>query len=245
MIDITEVAKIRLEGVGFDRTFAIEGSTYKDCSTVIIIPSRDKMIHHKVMNAWDSMLWPMNQQRCKLVVVGDEVGEAYNNTIRGVLAHPQISNWKYVMTLETDNLPPPDAHTRLVETIEAGRFDGVSGIYFTKGEFPMPMAYGDPAEYKATGELKFAPRDIRAALANGQIMPVNGIAMGCSLYRMDLFKQTQYPWFKTLSDLVDGVPQSFTQDLWACRRWASQGKTFAVDLRVHVGHLDLATDVVY
>jgi hypothetical protein len=245
MIDVTELAKIRSEGIGYDRTFTIAGSTYKDNSTVAIVPSRDKMIHHRIQASWEGLIRPMNQKFAKLVVIGDEVGEAYNNTIKGVLDHPELSQWKYVMTMETDNLQPADALIRLLETIEAGKYDGVSGIYFTKGEYPMPMAYGDPDEYKRTGRLDFKPRNITDALARGHVMPVNGIAMGCSLYRMELFKNTPAPWFKTVSDIVDGSPQGFTQDLWACKRWVEMGKTFAVDMRVRVGHMDLATGTVY
>ena len=245
MIDVTEVAKIRGEGIGYDRVFAVAGTTYKDCSTVIIIPSRDKYIHHKVFLSWENMITPMNQKRAKFVVVGDEVGAAYTNTIKQILANPELSTWKYVMTLETDNLIPQDAHIRLLETIESGKYDGVSGIYFTKGEYNMPMAYGDPDEYRRTGKLDFKPRNITDALARGHVMPVNGIAMGCSLYRMELFKTTPEPWFQTVSDVVNGAPQAFTQDLWACKKWVEMGKTFAVDMRVRVGHMDLATDQVY
>lgn len=235
-------AKELFEGLGFERVQVLPGSTYKDNSTIIIVPARDKLIDYRIVQTWQSLIAPMNQKRAMLFAIGDEVGHAYNSLIRAILADPELSRWRYVMTLETDNLQPPDAHIRLLETIEAGGFDGVSGIYFTKGEINMPMAYGDPA----TGIVDFAPRDIRDALAHGHVMPVNGIAMGCSLYKMDLFRQIPSPWFVTFADVIEGQGASaFTQDLFFCRSARMLGKRFAVDLRVRVGHLDLETGIVY
>ena len=232
-------------GLGYERVELIQGSTYKDSSTVIIAPTRG-MIPYRVVQAWQSLIAPMNQKRAWLFATGHEVGRAYDDMLKFVLADPNLSKWKYVLTLEDDNLPPPDAHIRLLECIEWGKFDAVSGIYFTKGDINMPMAYGDPAEYKRTGVLDFKPRDIRAALANGNVMPVNGIAMGCSLYRMDLFKEIAAPWFVTVADIVEGKGvQCFTQDLWFAERACRAGKTMAVDMRVKVGHLDVNTGTVY
>jgi hypothetical protein len=233
------------EGLGFDRVKSIQGSTYKDASTVVIVPTRG-MIHHRVVASLQGMVAPMNQKKTVIYAAGDEVGRAYTDTIKMVLAHPELSKWKYVMTLEDDNLQPPDAHIRLLESIEMGPFDAVSGIYFTKGEINMPMAYGDPAEYAASGVLDFRPRDIRQALADQSVMEVNGIAMGCSLYRMELFRQIEAPWFVSFADWTHGEgAKAFTQDLYFCERAKRAGKRFAVDMRVRVGHLDVNTGVVY
>lgn len=232
-------------GLGFDRVEHIAGSTYKDSSTVIVIPTRG-MIHHRVVSAWQGLIAPMNQKRAILFASGHEVGQAYNAMIQMILAHPELSKWRYVLTLEDDNIPPQDAHLRLLESIEWGGYDAVSGLYFTKGEVNMPMAYGDPEEYARTGQLGFAPRDVKSALAAGQIMKVNGIAMGCALWRMDLFRQIPAPWYVTLNDLVPGQGVvGMTQDLRLCAEARRAGKTFAVDLRVKVGHLDVTSGVVY
>lgn len=244
MVPLDVVAE-RSAGLGYERVQTHSGSTYKDQSVVVIVPAIKPEFHHRVVQGWDGMIFPMNQKRAKIFCIGDEVGHAYDNMIKQIIADPNLSSWKYILTLEHDNIIPPDAFLRLQETIEAFKFDAVGGIYWTKGELNMPMAYGDPEEYKKTGVLDFRPRDVRAALAAGHVMPVNGLAMGCTLYRMELFKQTEPPWFVTVSDIVDGKPQGFTQDLYACRRWCELGKRFAVDLRVRVGHLDLQTGTVY
>jgi hypothetical protein len=233
------------EGLGFERVTHLPGSTYKDNSTVIIVPARDTMVDLRVQQTWQGLMAPMNQKRAMLFATGDEVGVAYTRVIQQVLADPELSKWKYIMTMETDNLQPPDAHIKLLQTIEAGPYDGVSGIYYTKGDINMPMAYGDPEEYARTGVLDFRPRDVREAQAKGHVMEVNGIAMGCSLYRMELFRQLEPPWFVTVADVVDGSPIAFTQDLYFCKNARSKGKRFAVDFRVVVGHLDLATGIIY
>ena len=236
-----ETAMERDRMLGFERVEMIPGSTYKDNSTIIIIPERDHKFHWRIVQAWDSLIAPMNGKRAKFYVIGHEVGVAYDQMIKNILADPNLSKWKYVLTLESDNLVPPDAHVRLLEAIEAGSFDAVGGLYFTKGDFNMPMAYGDPEHFRRTGELEFRPSDIRSALANGNIVEVNGIAMGCSLYRMDLFRDIEGPWFQTLSDIIpEKGPVGFTQDLYFCEKAKRKGKRFAVDTRVRVGHIDLA-----
>jgi hypothetical protein len=234
-----------LAGLGFERVDVLNGATFKDCSTVVVCPTRGT-IPYKVVGAWQNLIAPMNQKRAVFFAVGHEVGKAYDALLQSVLGDPHLSKWKYVMTLEDDNLPPPDAQIRLLESIALG-FDAVSGIYFTKGDINMPMAYGDADEFRRTGVLDFRPRDVRDALKNGHVMEVNGIAMGCALWRMELFRELAAPWFVTVNDVFPekGGAQCFTQDLYFCERARRAGKRFAVDFRVKVGHLDTETGVVY
>jgi hypothetical protein len=248
---------LKAPGLGFERVEHIAGSTYKDSSTVIVIPTRGKyktekgeevlgLIHQRVVSAWQGLIAPMNQKRAILFASGHEVGQAYNAMIQMILAHPELSKWNYVMTLEDDNIPPPDAHIRLLESIAWGNYDAVSGLYFTKGELSMPMAYGDPAEYARTGAMDFRPRDVKEALAAGQVMPVNGIAMGCALWKMSLFRDIPPPWYVTLNDVVPGQGVvGMTQDLEMCAKSVRAGKRFAVDMRVKVGHLNIGDGIVY
>lgn len=221
------------------------GDSYRDASTVIVCPTRGN-IPARVAMSWLHLMGPMNQKKIWQLAQGHEVGRAYDDTIRAILAHPELSTWKYVLTLEDDNLPPPDAHIRLLETMHHGGWDGVGGIYFVKGPQRLPMAYGDPEHYRRTGQLDFRPRDHVAALRKGHVMPVNGIAMGCSLYKMDLFRQVEPPYYVTVSDIVQGKGASgFTQDLYFCEKADRLGKRFAVDMRVRVGHLDPSTGIVW
>lgn len=233
-----------LKPLGFERVEMLHGSTYRDASTVVLVPTRG-MISHRVVSAWQGLIAPMNQKRAMLFASGDEVGIAYNRMIESVLANPELAKWRYVLTLEDDNLPPPDAHIRLLETMQDGRWDAVSGLYFTKGDVNMPMAYGDPDEYRSTGQLDFRPRPVADAVRAGGVMEVNGIACGCTLWRMDLFREIAAPWFVTVNDMTPDGVKVYTQDLYFCERAKRAGKRFAVDCRVKVGHLDVNTGVVY
>lgn len=239
------VEKCKSAGAGFERVDFIPGTTYQDNSTVIIVPTRGTL-HHRFVQSYMGLIAPMNQKRAALFAAGHEVGKAYDAMVANILSG-ECSKWKYILTIEDDNLVPPDAHIRLLETIEAGKFDAVGGLYFTKGELNMPMAFGDPEEYKRTGILDFRPRDLRAALSNGaSLVEVNGLAMGCTLWRMELFREFAAPWFVTCNDYAEGVGiKCFTQDLYACERMKRAGKRFAVDVRVRVGHLDVNTGDVY
>lgn len=245
--EMLSLKEISAQFKGFERLQAHHGSTYKDSSTIVVVPTRGTgMISYRVVQTWQAMISPMNQKKAFIFLAGDEVGEAYNRMIRGILADPELSKWKYVLTLEDDNLIPNDAHIRLIESIEAGPFDAVGGLYFTKGDINMPMAYGDPAEFARTGHIDFRPRDVRKALELGAVMEVNGIAMGCSLYRLSLFRDIPAPWFVTVGDVVpERGPMAMTQDLYFCERARRVGKRFAVDMRVRVGHLDINTQEVY
>lgn len=257
--------EVTSEGLGFERIKTIHGSTYKDCSTLVVIPMRGLERHteddlcmggdHRsckipaarteVIQSWRNLIAPMNQKRAMFDCVGHEVGHAYNDLIKNILADPNLSKWRYILTLEDDNLPPPDAHIRLLESIEETKADAVSGIYFTKGDIAMPQAYGDPRRFAETGVLDFAPIDVTGFLQRGSVVEVNGIAMGCALWRMDLFRQIEPPWFVTVSDIVDGGCKSYTQDLNFCEKARRAGKHFFVDFRVRVGHLDVNTGVIY
>ncbi len=240
-------AQLGAAGRGFEQLGILPGSTFEDSRTMIVVPSRGT-VAIPVVQRWLNLICPMNQARGWLWATGDEVGRAYDNLVTQILANPDWQGFKYLLTLEDDNLPPPDAHIRLLEAINHGpKFDAVSGLYFTKGDIAMPMAYGDPDEFARTGVLDFRPLDVRRALERGTLVPVNGIAMGCALWRLDLFRQIPPPWFVTVADFVPekGGVMAMTQDLYFCRRARELGKRFAVDCRVKVGHLDVATGIVY
>ena len=92
-----------------------KGKGYRDLSTVCIVPTRG-MIPAKVVQNWMGMIAPMNQKFTRIFAIGMEVGEAYSSTIEMILENPELSKWKYVLTLEEDNIPPPDGEVELART---------------------------------------------------------------------------------------------------------------------------------
>lgn len=232
-----------MRGLGYERIAHVPKSSFKDSSMAVIIPSRDEYLHTTFVQHLNALAYPMNQTRAMFFVSGAEVGKAYDETVAQILAHPELGKWKYVLTIEDDMIIPPDAVLKLVESIDLGPFDAVGGMYWLKGDYNMPQMYGSPDEFARTGVLDFRPRNPIEALSKGEIVEVNGIAMGCSLYRMDLFRQVPAPWFVTREDPTTGG--CGTQDLVFCAKARRAGKRFAVDARVRCGHADWRSGVIY
>jgi hypothetical protein len=266
MIDVRDVVS-QLAPSGLEASVLpppTEKQRYKDRSTVIVCPTRG-WIDSRVVESWQGLIHAMNQRRIGPIFArGYEVGEAYNALIANVIDHPQLKTWRYVLTLEDDNLPPPDAHMKLLEAMEEHpEFDAISGLYHTKDAAQTPMAYGDPEDFKRTGKTLHFPIDKSILDPRGGPVEVLGIPMGCTIWKMDLFRQVPPPWFMTLSDkiLVGGTlvdhdkltneqaadaKRCMTQDLSFCEIAVKMyGKRFAVLPSVRVGHLDTEEGTVY
>lgn len=214
-----------------------KGKVYRDLSTICIVPTRG-MISAKVVSSWEMLMKPMNQKFIKIFAQGYEVGQAYNESIAGILAHPILSKWKYILTLEDDNMPPPDGLLKLYENMD--KFDVIGGLYFTKGEGGQPMIYGDPLDKK----FSFRPQVPRVDM----LQPANGLGMGFNLFKMNMFKdkKLEKPWFKTEQEITPGKgARSYTQDLYFYEKAGKLGYNFACDTRVKVGHYDSLTDTIW
>lgn len=211
--------------------------SYQDLSTVIICPTRGQ-IPAKVVQSWMGLIKPMNQKVIgPIFMIGMEVGEAYNNAIQMVLDNPDLSTWKYILTVEEDNAPPPDGLIRLYENMD--KFDVIGGLYWTKGEGGQPMIYGEPGVMPKN----FIPQPPRLET----IQPANGLGMGFNLWKIEMFKDKRLPkpWFKTCNDVVEGGAKVYTQDLYFFENASKYGYKFACDTRVKVGHLDYQNDKMW
>jgi hypothetical protein len=221
--------------LGAARARLVRGRTYQDLSTVCVVPTRG-VISARVVQNWMGMMTPMNQKFMRLFISGMEVGEAYNQAIEIILNNPDLSTWKYILTLEEDNLPPPDGLIRLYEGME--QFDVVGGLYWTKGEEGQPMIYGDPAVMPKS----FAPQMPQ----HEALQEANGLGMGFNLFKIEMFKKLPKPWFKTMQEYIPGQGMKLmTQDLYFYEQAAMHGFRFACDTRVKVGHYDNVNDLVW
>lgn len=212
-----------------------KGGSYRDLSTICVIPTRG-VIPAKVCTALWNLQSPMNQPFFKFTVEGKEVGQAYNEAVEMILANEQLSKWKYLLTVEEDNLPPPDGLLRLVENMD--KFDAIGGLYWTKGCGGQPMIYGD---------VKAMPKDFKPQPPiPDSIQPCNGLGMGFTLFRIAMFKKIEKPWFKTLQEYQPGQgAKLMTQDLFFFEKAGRAGFRFASDNRVKVGHLDVSTGEIW
>jgi hypothetical protein len=214
-----EASKERLE----------RGKQYRDLSTVCVVPTRG-MIPARVVESWMGLMSPMNNAFIRLFVAGMEVGDAYNAAVELVLGHEQLSKFKYLLTLEEDNMPPPDGLLKLYESIDD--YAAVGGLYWTKGEGGQPMIYGDPR-----GILAFQPQQVQL----DTVQECNGLGMGFTLFDMDIFRDKRFekPWFKTVQEWSrETGAAAGTQDLYAFAKLRKLGYRVACDTRIKVGHID-------
>lgn len=211
------------------RRLEVEGA-YKDLSTIIIVPGFGSM-PTKCVASWLSLITPPNGKVVRFFPMNLEVGEAFSQTIGNVLAHHELSKFKYVLTLEHDNAPPPDGLVRLLSQAEAHpEFSAIGGLYWTKGPGGQPQIWGDAKD----PHLNFRPQrpDV-----NGGLVECCGTGMGFTLFRLSMFKDERLrrPWFKTTA----GVEGSGTQDLYFWGDARRNGHRCAIDCSVRVGHYDL------
>ena len=213
-------------------------NAYRDQSTIMIVPCLDS-IASKVVQNWMGLMSPMNQKFTRIFAMNMEVGAAYSSTIDMIINHPDLSKWKYIMTLEHDNLIEPDCLLKLLEDIELG-YDAVGSLYYTKGENGKPMCFGEPHRHPI-GFEPFQPPP-------NAVTPCNGLAMGATLFRMEMFKDPRFP--KPLFETVqrknpDGSVEAFTQDLKFFLEANKLGYKMAVSTRTLTGHFDLENDFIW
>lgn len=211
------------------------GATWKKQRVIMLVPAA-AMIPARVYLSHCCLVFPPNQSSHRMLCLGDEVGIAYSDAIKNILDHPDLSTWEYILTVEHDNLPPNDGLIKLIERMEAHpEFACISGLYWTKGEAGVPQIWGDAKDPL----VNFRPQPPVA----GELVECCGTGMGFALWRMSMFKdeRIERPWFKTVADKT-GVG---TQDLHFWSKARRHGYRCAVDCGVLVGHLDIASDVVW
>lgn len=206
--------------------------TYRDLSTIIICPTRG-VIPSRVVANWQYMR-PMNQ-KCigPIFLERMEVATAYNEGIKMILENPDLSNFKFILTIEEDNYPQhPDGLLKLYEAIDD--YDCIGGLYWTKGQNGQPMCYGDPN----IQPLNFIPRNPTP----NTLTPCNGLGMGFNLWRLEMFKDERFEygkWFKTEQSFTPNQgAKAYTQDLYFFEKAVGLGYKFACDARVPVVHWD-------
>jgi hypothetical protein len=217
------------------RARLIRGASWKRQRIIVILPAA-AMIPSKVALSHWNLAFPPNNGVLRILAEGLEVGDAYSQAIDSILAHPDLSQWEYVLTLEHDNMPPADGVIKLLEQMEAHpELACIGGLYFTKGEAGVAQIWGDPTD----PVVNFRPR----VPVPGQLVECCGTGMGFNLFRLSMFKDARLrkPWFKTIA----GKEGCATQDLhfWGDAR--KYGYRCAIDCSVLVGHHDHTTGITW
>jgi hypothetical protein len=217
------------------RARLIKGASWKKQRVIVVLPAGDSIPAKVALSHWN-LIFPPNNGVVRILAQGMEVGEAYSAAIEQILAHPELSQWEYLLTIEHDNAPPQDGVVKLMAQMEAHpELAAISGSYYTKGEGGVLQAWGDPND----PQVNFRPQ----VPVPGQLVECCGLGMGFCLFRLSMFKDSRLrrPWFKTLA----GKEGAATQDLFFWGDARKYGYRCAVDCAVTVGHYSLAEDIMW
>jgi hypothetical protein len=221
---------------GGARARILRGGSWKRQRIVVILPA-DTLIPAKVALSHWNLIFPPNNGVVRILAQGMEVGDAYSSAVEQILAHPDLSTWEYLLTIEHDNCPPADGVLKLIERMESNpEFSCIGGLYWTKGEGGVPQIWGDPKD----PALNFRPQPPDPS---GGLVECCGTGMGFNLWRMSMFKDQKLrkPWFQTQA----GSAGVGTQDLYFWSDARRHGHRCAIDCSVLVGHYDVANDICW
>jgi hypothetical protein len=214
------------------RARLLKGGSWKKQRVIVILPAAD-MIPAKVALSHWNLAFPPNNGVVRILAQGMEVGDAYSQAIEGILAHPDLSQWEYILTIEADNCPPPDGVVKLIERMEEHpEFSCIGGLYFCKGPAGCAHIWGDVKDPQQPNYRPQLPDP------NGGLVECVGTSMGFNLWRVKMFRDERLkrPFFKTLNG-KDGQGIG-TQDLQYWNDARKYGYRCAVDCGIRVGHLD-------
>ena len=208
---------------------------WKKQRIVVILPADHQMSTKVALSHWN-LIFPPNNAVVRILAVGAEVGAAYSEAIESVLAHPELSKWDDILTIESDNMPPADGVLKLLKDMDDHpEYHCIGGLYFTKGDGGVAHIWGDPKD----PVLNFRPQ---VPIPN-TVQECCGSSMGFHLWRMEMFKdkRIERPLFRTLAS-KDGVG---TQDLEFWGKARKYGYRTAVDTSIAVGHYEASTDITW
>lgn len=216
----------------------LKGGSWKKQRVIVILPAADLIPAKVALSHWN-LCFPPNNGVVRILAQGMEVGDAYSTAIEQILAHPDLSQWEYILTIEHDNAPPQDGVIKLMERMEDHpEFACIGGLYYTKFESGVPQIWGDVKD----PVLNYRPQP---ADPNGGMVECVGTGMGFNLWRLKTFKDDRIkkPWFRTLNG-KDGQGIG-TQDLTFWTEARKYGYRCAIDCSVKVGHYDHANDMMW
>lgn len=186
-----------------------------------VVPTEFAPDPTKSLPVLEKLLWPGEVEHRLHCIYGMKTADAYNEAALMALKEGAT----HLLCIEDDTFAPFDVVTKLLKH----GVDIVGGWYPKRQPGPRTGTpiYIDPK----TNERRTLDDP------DGTMVPVYTIPMGCTLIRTDVFRQLQFPFFVTTSQL--------TQDSYFSQLAREAGYTLWCDTGILCEHRDRDTGVVY
>lgn len=206
------------------------------------------MVPIEFLVAFGRLKMPMNGVVVSHVEKGFEVGMARNRCVEAVLSIEEKSRPKFLFFIGDDMLPPWDGLEKLLETMDPGKWDCLTGLYYLKGEPPTPLMWRDDH----VGRL-IPGRDFNV----GEVVQVDFTGVDFTLIRTSLLAkfQKEYgpPYFKTGTTETKDLKNykklpgmvAHTEDFYFYNRAKALGARIGVHTGIRVAHLNIQSGHIY
>lgn len=152
---------------------------------------------------------------------GRKVDDSYNHIVETALRDKA----DFIVTVEDDTFPPKDAIVKLMKLLEKNENCAV-GAWYPKKEKNRQGVHIELIK----GKRGAMPDD-------GKIHEAYTMAMGCSIYPIEMFMKISYPWFKTTPNL--------SQDSFFSQLARENGYKLLVDTSIKCKHIERGTGEVF
>ena len=194
-----------------------------DVKVLIVVPTREKAESLPVL---EKLSIPSGVQIKYLNVFGRSTADAYNDAIQTALE----DNAHFLLTVEDDTFPPDDGFFKLLQRYrEIGDPKVVLGGYYVKKQENREGVHIQIVGGKRQA-LTLSNKDVG-------VYEVYTIAQGFTLFPMECFLQTEYPWTVTTAHL--------TQDSFLSQKLRDKGFKLLVDGDIKCRHLDVTSGKYY
>lgn len=182
---------------------------------------------------------PLNGVMENMVAKGMEVGKARNYFVEQILMRPKDKRPKYIFFFGDDMIAPWDGLIKLYEEMEENNWDWLTGLYYWKGEPPMPLTFRNEHVGRLLPGKHFKV---------GEVIWVDVTGLDFTLLRVDTLEKISPPWFETgpkKSDGGSGAIIRYTEDVYFGAKMKQVGGKIGVHSGVRVAHYDWKSGMIY
>ena len=196
------------------------------------MPLTGRPIPPDVMFAYHTMVHPMNYNNMVMQIKGQPIDKARNQFAEQAIS----SNVRYLFFWDEDVACPPQTIPELIYKMEHHPEAAVIGGIYCLKRHPA-----EPLVFRGNGNGPYW--DWKA----GEFFEISGIGMGCTMIRVDVFRDLKKPWFSTYHNykpMMDGESgvEAWSEDLWFCDRVVKTNKwKIYADASLICAHYDMTT----